>query len=134
VGLGSGFGKRLALLLVVLGLVACNSAAGLPLHRISPDSPAALQTGTLVVADGCIYLEEPSMRHRWLVVWPDGYSLRENAVYDDRGGLVGRVGHEVTLGGGEVPKDQYEFVAGKLLNSIPEECRSTEYWMAVGPD
>ena len=74
------------------------------------------------------------MRHRWLVVWPDGYSLRENAVYDDRGGLVGRVGHEVTLGGGEVPKDQYEFVAGKLLNSIPEECRSTEYWMAVGPD
>jgi len=133
--------RRLAGLLPIAlaaAVVACSGPppAGyeFPRHRgFGAGSPAALLEGTLEVRDGCLYVRHED-GHLSYVVWPPGYSLRQDgdsvAVYD---GWTRRYvpGGQVREGAGWYdPKGAQEFlVAGTTL---PPNCPTDEYALATG--
>lgn len=75
-----------------------------PTHPVSNQAPAALLIGALEAEDGCLYVRE-TPTSRFLIVWPDTYSLEldtSGAPWIAESGVnVVRVGDEVRLGGGE---------------------------------
>lgn len=112
-------------------LTGCRPASSLPLHKASSDGPTGILTGVLLADSRCLYLADSS-GHRWLVVWPDGYSREGDTVLDERRTLVGAVGDELTLGGGEVPTGSFDFLNEKLVTEVPASCRGSDYWVASG--
>jgi hypothetical protein len=79
-----------------------------------------------------VYLEEETQGHRWLVVWPRGYSRLGTEVLDEKGQLLARIGDLVTLGGGQIDQGTYEFLRKQLIGDVPEACRNADYWVTRG--
>jgi hypothetical protein len=46
---------------------------------------------------------------------------------------IARIGDEITLGGGEIPANEFEFLQGKLATDVPDGCRGSDYWVTNGP-
>ena len=139
---GPGGVRRSARLVVVacvtLGLVACGGTDDEAIHeRVlpggatvfvhgsgSPDGEAAQIVGTLLVADGCVLLEQGGQR--FPVVWPAGTSV---AVEDPLelalpGGDRLRVGGVVSGGGGYHEASSLGIdVPGACLNEWGEVAR-----------
>jgi hypothetical protein len=87
----------------------------------------------LIEIGGCVFIREPSLGHRWLVIWPVGYSKHGDSIRDGDGTAIARIGDEITLGGGEIKADEFDFLRGKLATDVPEGCRGSDYWVTDGP-
>lgn len=91
-----------------VGTATPTPAGHLPLPTQLPQAafPAARIEGTLVMEDGCLYLDnvlgEPG--ERWGVVWQFGWSVREvggeQRVVDEHGAVRAEIGSDIALGGG----------------------------------
>lgn len=123
-----------AVLVLAALVAACRPPVGsVPTHRDESSGAAGIQTGTLVSDRGCVYLREPSIGHRWLVVWPEGYELRGSSIMDGDV-VVADLGEAVSLGGGELHESEFGFLDGKLLTDVPAPCRDGDYWVASRPE
>ena len=80
-----------------------GAAIFFPTVPIGGAYPAALIHGTLEERNRCLFVG--NHREHWLLLWLRGYDARvvngQVEVADESGQLVGRVGDEVELGGGE---------------------------------
>lgn len=98
--------------------------------------PAALMPGgTLVLRDGCLWLDPDGGTESYLILWPAGSSLRESdgkiSIYDQSGARVATVGERIEGGGGET-KD-LDFVRDLTGQTPPPQCQAGEgYWRAYG--
>lgn len=90
----------------------------------------ALLEGTLVAEDGCLWIQ-PEAGPRYAVLWPGHVELEPGAappaVRDVRSGARVRVGGEIRVGGGELPDQRAEAIAG----SLPPGC-GRPLWLASG--
>ena len=96
----------------------------------------ALGGGRLIIHEGCLAVDHRSPRPIY-VLWPDGYALvdrgaGELVLIDAVGRAVGRLGEEVTLGGGYVSPDGADEAA---IGGVPESCRASGegYFLTSGP-
>ena len=89
----------------------------------------ALLVGKLVLMNGCLRVNTNEGTSP-LIIWPYGFSLRENAntieILDGSGQLVVQVGDDVRVGGGEIQGEHLKEYDGQLF---PKEC-SGPYWLA----
>jgi len=86
--------------------------------------PTGFVDGTIVEANGCVYLQtlgEPSTRY--LVIWPFGYSRAGDHIIDGSGLAVAELGGYAWLGGGEAVPGNY---------GVPDACRVPNVWGAFG--
>ncbi|HUF59762.1 MAG TPA: hypothetical protein VMR89_09810 [Actinomycetota bacterium] len=98
-------------------------------------SMLALGGGRLVIHDGCLAVAGRSPRPIY-VLWPDGYSLvyrqqEEPVLIDPVGREVARLGDEVSLGGGYVPR---AYADEATIGGLPDACRTggEGYFMTGG--
>lgn len=128
------FPKALFVLLIsaiIVFATACTPAtvsyfpvqqtAGLP-------SLTGLNSGKLVLKDGCLRLEWSGTSH--LLIWPDRYSYGISGsdvdVLDENGDVVARTGQFKQLGGGEVSSIEAH------TGTLPPENYSGPYWLVGG--
>ena len=122
-------------LVVAACLVACTGAepsapTGLffPTVRRLDAYPAAELSGQLVERSGC--LVAPGGKGS-VLLWPDGYTARtaqdgRTQVLDENGTIIGTVGEEVTLGGGQVAGN----FDARVFQQTPEAC-GHHYWLVA---
>ena len=126
----------LAVCLLVGGcLVACTGAepsapTGLffPTVRRLDAYPAAELSGQLVERSGCLVAPGGTGS---VLLWPDGYTARiaqdgRTQVLDENGTIIGTVGEEVTLGGGQVGAS----LDTRASQQAPEAC-GHRYWLVA---
>jgi hypothetical protein len=88
-------------------------------------SMLALGGGRLMIHNGCLAVADRSPRPIY-VLWPDGYSLvyrqqEEPVLIDPVGRKVARLGDEVSLGGGYVPRENADEAT---IGGLPDACRT----------
>ena len=117
---------------------------GVVFVRVKPDEgPDAVMDaawgGKLYVDEAsCLRLEAArGYASDYLPVWPAGYSLdregRRLRVLDEKGQVVGEVGQEFRLGGGEIKQDEAgrrNFAEKRRELGIPDRCPGP-LWMAA---
>lgn len=83
-----------------------------------------------MLVDGYLRIELEYSDDKDLVIWPHGYSVRDEGdeiqVLDGEGRVVAVVGETITLGGGEVSIAIVEKYIGQ---SLPEGCTGP-FWIA----
>lgn len=86
----------------------------------------ALLIGKLVLVDGCLRVDSDD-GDSYLVIWPQGFSLRANdkaiEIVDKNGQLVAREGDNLKIGGGEL-----SHIAEYVLQPLPDNCPGP-YWV-----
>lgn len=94
-------------------------------HGFTADQgfPMAGIGGLLRISAECVTIETDA--ERYVVLWPSWYRLEDNRIVDGNGGLIGKDGTPVLLGGGEV--DPF-VVAPEMLDRI-EACDHTRTWL-----
>jgi hypothetical protein len=96
----------------------------------SAEEQEALLDGTLVAAQGCLWVV-PAAGERYAVVWPAHVELDAAAaparVTDRRSGASARLGGPVRLGGGELPGAR----TPALKAALPRGCDG-KLWLASG--
>jgi hypothetical protein len=105
----------------------------LPIHKPADAMMAALNTGTLVEADGCLWIESGEVRH--LVLWPPGSTVRLEPIglVVENDGARAVIGTQVEAGGGEITEDEYAWVVEQIGRQVPDPCRASGlYWLASG--
>lgn len=95
-----------------------GDAVFFPTHD-SAEAPDELISGTPVVRQGCVILEVEGARHGLLPVWPEGFTLVDDAIEDSNGDIVGHLGETLQLGGGSIADKTFMDLTG---TPIPEEC------------
>jgi hypothetical protein len=76
---------------------------------------AAQTTGVLrTVGAGILGIREPSGRVLGLML-PSGYTVRDDAVLDNQGSAIAKVGDSIQVDGGEVKAGWWEVCAGSLV-------------------
>jgi hypothetical protein len=111
-------------------LLGCQSTPDgyfLPTNHLSGSGPGALIRGTIEIDDGCLYVHEADTDSLYLILWPQGSSMQQdaNGVYVASDGRTIREGSEVALGGAaysDFPNDQSD------SDSVP--C-SGPWWLAT---
>jgi len=110
-------------------------AAEIATYRDDGGAMEALMTGTLVVRDGCLYVETPGYAPdggsaHWLPILPERTTRWDGSTLT-LGDETHRVGDEVSLGGGVVsePTSPSDLSA---TEGIPEACSADYAWL-VGP-
>lgn len=104
--------------------------------KVSPtESMSALFEGAVVAdEEGCLRLDSVD---RHTVVWPHGYGFDAAGgtvrILDAQGGLVGRVGEDFDLGGGEVTSLHDGLGFTQADRDLAEEHCPGRYWI-VGTD
>jgi hypothetical protein len=112
----------LALLLSVAAACGATqpSTRGVTLPPSDPGSTpgacmAAQTTGVLrTVGAGILGIREPSGRVLGLML-PSGYTVRDDAVLDNQGSAIAKVGDSIQVDGGEVKAGWWEVCAGSLV-------------------
>jgi hypothetical protein len=93
--------------------------------------PAALLTGTLIVADGCLRVRQDESDVSYLVIWQPDYYLTDSdgtlEILDRTGAVVAQVDAPVRMGGGETAAGAAEFNP-HIQTPIPAACGGP-YWM-----
>jgi hypothetical protein len=140
------FARNVAAVVGAAVLIACANGAGargadgvfFPTLPHMNGWPAALLQGTLLERNGCVVLAGRS--ESVLLLWPEGYSTRRDpdgslVVLDDHGDRVGRMGDEVSLGGGLVgeSRQHVEFAEKLIGQKIPGRCYADAYAVTSGP-
>ena len=89
---------------------------------------AALATGQLVLAGGCIRLGSASGD---LLVWPADFTLKSEhgvlEILDGSGQAVAQVGEEVRMAGGQVPS--IGLMGEYVRQQLNIDCPGTYYWI-----
>lgn len=115
----------LALALCLLSACTSPTVAYFPVRQDSGPSPLALNSGKLVLKDGCFRLAWPGSSE--LLIWPHGYTYRVSGsridILNENGAVVAHSGQFIKLGGGEVPSIQY------LTGTRPPENCPGPYWL-----
>ena len=121
---------RLYALLGIAVLVSCQPALFVPRHGPMAQRPTAVLTGTLTVRDGCAWIVTPD--ERFLALWPSTFVVLAAGagIAVSGNGVQVTVGDEVTVGGGEYPPQQTDFVESLIDESVPEGCRH-RYWLVT---
>ncbi len=151
-----GLGLVLVLTLVAIAVGACSSLTDVdPLAieadtiearigsgivfismKVSPtDAMSALFEGAVIAdEEGCLRLDSVDEH---AVVWPNGYGFDDTGgtvrILDAEGGLVGRVGDDFDLGGGEVTSLHDGLGFTQADRDLAEEHCPGRYWI-VGTD
>lgn len=125
------------LVTVLLIVTACNdisatTSSPIPFFPQQRDAPNvymdALLAGELVLIDGCLRVND-SDGNSYLLVWPQGFSLRIESnviqVIDDTDHIVAQVGDKLEVSGGEMPG---EYISEYLSQPLPSGC-SGPYWI-----
>ncbi len=90
----------------------------------------ALLAGTLVVEDGCLRVAEGGGDSSHLVIWQPDYFVNNKdgliEILDREGAVIGRVGEQLRLGGGEIRLTQT--LLSQLREPIPAGCAGP-YWL-----
>ncbi|MBC8445842.1 MAG: hypothetical protein H8D74_01445 [Chloroflexi bacterium] len=90
----------------------------------------ALLVGKLIVKDGCLRVSASDRDRGHLIIWQPDYFLNSNEgvieILDRNGQVVGRVGEEVCMGGGEIPLTAS--LEHQLCEPLPEHCEGP-YWL-----
>ena len=92
--------------------------------------PEALMSGTVVELDGCIRVRSDAGSRGHLLVWQPDHRIQRNGerieIVDGSGKVLARVGEQIRIGGGEMPRAAVE----KALKApLPPACTGP-YWMA----
>jgi hypothetical protein len=100
------------------------SSARVLTYPFGGTSMLALGGGRLMIHNGCLAVAGRSPRPIY-VLWPDGYALvyrqpEEPVLIDPVGREVARLGDEVSLGGGYVPRENAD---DATIGGLPEACR-----------
>jgi hypothetical protein len=90
---------------------------------------AALLIGTLVLDEqGCLRVKTESLKAQPLVIWPYDFTVNKDGgavmIRDGKGQIIGLVGEEIQLGGGEIPAEAFE---KRLREPLPKACPGP-YW------
>ena len=129
--------QAFVIIIILLIITACsdnptNTPSPTPFFPQQRDEPngsmEALLVGELVLVDGCLRVNDSS-GNSYLLVWPQGFSLRTEGnviqVVDSTGRSVAQVGDNLEVGGGEVPAGW----AGELsAQPLPSGCPGP-YWI-----
>jgi hypothetical protein len=104
-----------------------------PQQRQGGESMMAEVSGKLVLDDeGCLRLEEHLGQTDTVPVWPARFELDtsggEVRVLDVEGRVAAKVGEEVYMGGGGIPKDQVTLADERMLRELFERCPG-QYWI-----
>jgi hypothetical protein len=104
-----------------------------PQQRPGGEAMMAEMSGKLVLDDeGCLRVEEHPGHADTVPIWPANYELDasggEVRVLDEEGGVAVRVGEEVYMGGGGVPKDRVTLANERMSKELFERCPG-EYWV-----
>lgn len=98
--------------------------------RAPEEAMEALLEGTLVAAEGCLWVVPPTGT-RYAVIWPAHVELVASTVparvTDRQSGQSAQVGGPVRLGGGELPGAR----TAALESALPSGCRGP-LWLASG--
>ena len=85
--------------------------------------------GDLVLSEGCLRIESMYDNQRYIPIWPPEFTVvLENdstVILDGDGHLVGRVGKEITMGGGEASDSA---LLACVRDQMPPTC-SGKYWV-----
>jgi hypothetical protein len=85
--------------------------------------------GDLVLSEGCLRIESLYGNQSYIPVWPPEFTVDlENdnpVILDGDGQLVGRVGDEITMGGGELSENA---LSACVRDQMPPTC-SGKYWV-----
>jgi hypothetical protein len=147
-----GFGRLVTALMlaaVLLATAACGTGPGaggdqttasaratevfFPQQRQGGELMMAEISGKLILDDeGCLRLEEHPGHADTVPVWPAGFELDTSSgevrVLDEEGRVAARVGKEVYVGGGGIPKDQVTLADEQMLRELFERCPG-QYWI-----
>jgi hypothetical protein len=97
---------------------------------MSSGADSALAGGTLVIRDGCLRITSGEDDPGHLIIWQSGYFLNNNdgtiEVVDKFGQVVGRVGEEICMGGGE--SHSIYHLWDSLLEPLPDHVEGP-YWL-----
>ena len=90
-------------------------------------------SGELVLDDeGCLRVKTTPRDPGATPVWPAGFELEKSAgevsVLDQEGRIVARVGEEVYMGGGEIPRDEIDLADERMRRELFERCPG-DYWI-----
>lgn len=136
----------------VLPILALSIASCGPERAIAPPGmffptgprggayPAALITGRLAEADGCVFIADPYGRAgSVLPLWPERYRAERDetgrlTVFDGED-LVARVGDDIRFGGGFRGESSEEVGPSEefIGKPIPERCRADDGYWIVSP-
>jgi hypothetical protein len=108
----------------ITGVLSANSAGiFFPVQKSGFDQMLAELHGEVVLDNGYLRVAD------YLLIWPYGFSLHtegeEIQVIDGNGQVVGRVGDQIDVGGGESTVEIVEKYIGQLL---PDDCVGP-YWI-----
>ena len=121
--------RAVLLVALMLSAIGCGPRGSWLPTRGLPDmgGPLALEYGTLLDLNGCVYLESSMGATRYMVIWPFGFSRAGGHILDGSGHPVATIGGFVILGGGEAVPDDY---------GVPEQCPYGNAWAAfsVNPE
>ena len=99
-----------------------------------PVSVTATLSGHLVIADGCVYIDDSN--ERYLIVWPSHYEARATGgllrVVDETGTILATEGRQVTVDGTEVARtaEEAQDVLLELTGALPPEGCADLVWNA----
>jgi len=132
----------LALFSTACGAQGASAPPGLfPTYEPGVAVPTGIVEGSLDEQDGCLFVTSGS--ERWLLLWPDGYSVAGSdggiEVRDPDDRVIGRTSEPIRLGGGEARPSEVGGVAAADTwaeeltgQNAPERC-GHQYWLATGP-
>ena len=99
----------------------------------SASTMLALLTGEIILEDGFLRVRANDDDEGHLIIWQTDCFLHSNEgvieILDRDGQVVGRVGEEVCLGGGEIPMTTS--LERRLREPLPEHCEGP-YWLQGG--
>ena len=100
----------------------------LRLREVMNYSMEALAEGELVLEDGCVRLKSVHGSND-LLIWPQRFKLSVEGgdirISDDFG-LSLSIGDEISIGGGQVPRDRAQTL---VEHPIPEDCHGGHLWL-----
>lgn len=104
-----------------------DSGVFFPTHE-SADVPSSQAFGDLLLRENCLLIQTEGS-DELLPLWPQGYSFRDGALYDETGESIAEVGDPLALGGGEVDIA----VALDLIDAdIPDSCSEASPFVVSG--
>jgi hypothetical protein len=107
----------------------------LPSWSPGPSLPTDTAQGTLRWDGDCVRLQPEDEATSWIIVWPDGYRLREDLVppivVDGHDRSFGSLGDRVTLPGIAFPAGSWKAQRDRLIEDVPRACRDEALWFGV---
>ena len=136
--------RRTAILTAILGIAllvaGCAQVSFFPRTQSAGGGPILMGhiTGKLILDSGCLWLESGSQRD--LLIWGSSYGLSSrnwDVEVTRNASVVGVVGREITVTGGEFTRDSSDppvdaWIESQIGQKIPTACRLGTYFLVEG--